>query len=179
MVINRALKKYSHSKFSLEILEYCAQSDVIAREQYYFDLLNPEYNVLQVAGSSLGFKHSEETLKKFRERKYSEETRAKLSEAHKGKPLSEKALEKLRGRKFSEETKAKMRASALCRLNHNRGQPMTVFDKETNETYAFDKMSELSKMFGVSLQYFSKNLGKGKNSFVYKGRYLIEKIKKD
>jgi group I intron endonuclease len=59
MVINRALKKYSHSKFSLEILEYCAQSDVIEREQYYFDLLNPEYNVFQVAGSSLGFKHSE------------------------------------------------------------------------------------------------------------------------
>jgi hypothetical protein len=62
-----------------------------------------------------------------------------------------------------------MRASALCRLNHNRGKSIT----------AFDKMSELSKMFGVSLQYFSKHLGKGKNSFVYKGRYLIEKIKKD
>jgi group I intron endonuclease len=179
MVINKALKKYTHSKFSLEILEYCAKSDVIVREQYYFDLLNPEYNILQVAGSSLGFKHSLESLKKFKERKHSEETRAKLSKAHKGKPLSEKALAKLIGRKRSEETKAKMRASALCRLNHNRGKSITVFDKETNETYAFDKMSELSKMFGVSLQYFSKHLGKGKNSFVYKGRYLIEKIKKD
>jgi group I intron endonuclease len=183
MVINRALKKYSHSNFSLEILEYCAKSDVIVREQYYFDLLNPEYNILQVAGSSLGFKHSLETLEKLSAlqtgRVLSEETRAKLSKAHKGKPLSEKALAKLIGRKQSEETKAKMRASALCRLNHNRGKSITVFDKETNETYAFDKMSELSKMFGVSLPYFSKHLGRGKNSFVYKGRYLIEKTKKD
>ena len=143
MVINRALKKYSHSNFSLEILEYCAKSDVIVREQYYFDLLNPEYNIFQVAGSSLGFKHSLETLEKLSAlqtgRVLSEETRAKLSKAHKGKPLSEKALAKLIGRKQSEETKAKMRASALCRLNHNRGKSITVFDKETNETYALIK----------------------------------------
>ena len=55
-----------------------------------------------------------------RERKHSEETRAKLSEAHKGKPLSEKALAKLIGRTHSETTKAKMRASALSRINHKR-----------------------------------------------------------
>ena len=67
MVINRALNKYKHSKFSLEILEYCEPSNVISREQYYIDLLNPEYNVLKIAGSSLGFKHSEETLQKMKE----------------------------------------------------------------------------------------------------------------
>lgn len=31
------------------------------REQYYFDTLKPEYNILKVAGSSLGRKVSEET----------------------------------------------------------------------------------------------------------------------
>jgi len=132
----------------------------------------------KLAGSSLGFKHSEETLKKMKERKHSEETRAKLSEARKGKPLSNKALAKLIGRTLSEKTKAKMKTSALSRINTNRGQPVKVFDKETNKIYTFSKMSELSKMFGVSIQYFSKRLGKGTNSFLYKTRYLIEKIKK-
>jgi len=40
--------------------------NLINREQYYLDLLQPEYNVLKVAGSSLGFKHREESLAKVR-----------------------------------------------------------------------------------------------------------------
>jgi group I intron endonuclease len=56
--INRALLKYGYENFDLEILEYCNKENVINREQYYLDLLNPEYNILKIAGSSLGFKHS-------------------------------------------------------------------------------------------------------------------------
>jgi len=68
MVIYKAILKYGYSNFQLEILEYCESSNVIEREQYYLDLSQPEYNVLLKAGSSLGFKHSEETLAKFRAR---------------------------------------------------------------------------------------------------------------
>jgi group I intron endonuclease len=64
MVINRALLKYGYAKFSLEILEYCEPSKCIEREQYYIDLFKPKYNILPTAGSSLGFKHSEESKKK-------------------------------------------------------------------------------------------------------------------
>jgi hypothetical protein len=35
-------------------LEYCDLENIIDREQYYIDLLKPEYNVLKDAGSSLG-----------------------------------------------------------------------------------------------------------------------------
>jgi group I intron endonuclease len=59
MSINKALLKYDYSGFQLEILEYCEPSDVILREQHYIDLLAPEYNILKIAGSSLGFKHSD------------------------------------------------------------------------------------------------------------------------
>lgn len=48
-----------YSSFSLEIFEYCDKSDLIEREQYYFDQLNPVYNILKIAGSLRGFKHSE------------------------------------------------------------------------------------------------------------------------
>ena len=58
MLINRALLKEGYSSFSLYILEYCDKNNVVKREQYYIDLLNPEYNILKIAGSSLGFKHS-------------------------------------------------------------------------------------------------------------------------
>ena len=66
MYIYRSLLKHGYSHFKLEILEYCAAEDTRRREQYYFDLLKPEYNILQTAGSSLGFKHSEEGLEKVR-----------------------------------------------------------------------------------------------------------------
>jgi len=65
LTINRALLKYGYSKFSLSILEYCDKSDLLAREQFYFDKLNPQYNILKIAGSSQKSKHSDNTkLKK-------------------------------------------------------------------------------------------------------------------
>lgn len=60
-MIYKALLKYGHSSFKLDILEYCSPNVLIEREQHYFDQLKPEYNILKVAGSSFGFKHSEVT----------------------------------------------------------------------------------------------------------------------
>jgi len=71
MTIAKALLKYGYSNFSLEILEYCNLSVTITREQHYIDLLKPQYNILPTAGSRLGYKHSEETLVKLKDRKYS------------------------------------------------------------------------------------------------------------
>jgi hypothetical protein len=59
--IHSALLKYSYNNFKLEILEYCEQNILISREQYYFDLLMPEYNICKIAGSTLGKVHSEKT----------------------------------------------------------------------------------------------------------------------
>jgi len=63
-LIARALIKYGYYNFQLEILEYCEPSNCIDREQYYIDLLKPEYNILKTAGSKLGSKHSVETKNK-------------------------------------------------------------------------------------------------------------------
>jgi group I intron endonuclease len=60
MVIYSALLKYGYSNFELAILEYCDSEDLIKKEQYYIDLLKPNYNLLTIAGSLLGFKHTEE-----------------------------------------------------------------------------------------------------------------------
>jgi group I intron endonuclease len=64
-VIVQAIFKYGLINFSLEVLEYIEQKDLsipflLEREQYYLDLLKPEYNILKIAGSSKGFKYSEE-----------------------------------------------------------------------------------------------------------------------
>ena len=82
-IICSALLKYNYSNFRLDILEYCDTAILIEREQYYLDNLKPEYNILKVAGSMLGFKHSKVTKEILREkntgRLHSETTRLKLS----------------------------------------------------------------------------------------------------
>lgn len=43
------MSKYGHENFTLEILEYCLKDKLLIRENYYFDLLKPEYNNLKHA----------------------------------------------------------------------------------------------------------------------------------
>jgi group I intron endonuclease len=71
--IYNALLLHGYSSFSLTILEYVNITNLdnietkkllLEREQYYIDMLNPDYNILKLAGSSLGYKHSEEDLLK-------------------------------------------------------------------------------------------------------------------
>jgi group I intron endonuclease len=57
-IIYSALLKYGYEDFTLDILEYCEINILIEREQYYFDLLKPEYNILKAANSRIGSKHS-------------------------------------------------------------------------------------------------------------------------
>jgi hypothetical protein len=71
------LLKYGFSGFSLEILEYCDKEVLLEREQYYLDNLRPEYNIVKTAGSTLGYKHTEESLEKMRNFVLSEEVLAR------------------------------------------------------------------------------------------------------
>lgn len=67
MVIHKALLKHGYSNFKLEIIEYCtpsAKRELVKKEQHYIKVLNPEYNVLKIAYSSLGYKHTKNTLVK-------------------------------------------------------------------------------------------------------------------
>lgn len=97
--ISRALTLHTHSAFSLSILEYIDITNlsveesrvlILEREQVYLDLVFSEdepntYNLLQSAGSSLGFKHTDGAKALIGTaqsgKTYSEETIAKMIEA--------------------------------------------------------------------------------------------------
>lgn len=73
--IDRALLKYGFSNFTLETLEYSDKHNVIERELYYMDLIKPKYNIVEIAGSTLGYKHTPESLAKMRDFVLSDEVR--------------------------------------------------------------------------------------------------------
>lgn len=59
--LQNAWNKYGEKSFHFSILENCEPEHCIAREQYYFDTLHPEYNILQTAGSCQGYRHTNAT----------------------------------------------------------------------------------------------------------------------
>lgn len=170
--IHNALLKYGFDKFKLEILEYCKQGlNPIDREQYYFSKLKPEYNILEQAGSSLGFKHRKETIEFFQnERMVSVETRQNLSLAATGRVLTDEDKKKLsetrKGIILTAETRAKISAAAVSL----RGVGVVVKNNNTEVTQEFASLTEAAKYIGVSRPAVKKYVDTGK---LIQGIYLV------
>lgn len=174
--IHLALLKYGHENFTLEIIEYCHKSEVLEREQYYLDLLKPEYNILKFAYSMLGFKHSEENIALFKQKKISLEHRKILSQTHKGKMVSEETRKKLslatsnykKNNPLSAEALANIKAKTLER----EGVAVSIINTETNEIIKFTNQTEAGQYLGVTRQAIYGAIKRGK---LVKGIYLIIK----
>ena len=69
IVITRAMKKYKLKNFSLGILEFCSPDIIICSnlEQKWIDHYKPKYNILKIAGSSSGYRHIIDTIKKLKQ----------------------------------------------------------------------------------------------------------------
>jgi group I intron endonuclease len=136
-LICKALLKYGHSAFTLEVLEYCEPGDAIAREQYYLDLFKPEYNILPTAGSSYGHLRSEETQTKISQARlgsvHFQETKDKIAAALLGNKHSEESRAKMKARVFSEMHLTNLR-SHLAELNAQKSIKIKITDIETNTT---------------------------------------------
>jgi group I intron endonuclease len=66
--LQRAYNKYKENSFIFRIICYCDIIDLINKEDYYFELIKPKYNICKKANSRLGMKHTEETKQKLREK---------------------------------------------------------------------------------------------------------------
>ena len=165
MLIYKALLKHGHSNFSLEILEYCDKNTTIEKEQYYLDLIEPEYNVLPMAGSRLGSKHKQDTLNKFKNRKITSEHKTKL-------------VKHLLSLTSSDEHKERARRQML-KINKAKGFNIEVFDIKTEETFTYFSIREAAKNLGCthsSISYVIKVFKEKGIKNTLKGRYMIKTI---
>lgn len=181
-LICRALLKHGYSKFKLDILEYSDPSVLIEREQYFIDTLNPEYNILKVAGSLFGYKHTIESSQKMSEiaKNRSEETIAKLREAALGKTYlhTEETKNKIRetmlGRKHTYETKEKLKFIQSNRINPPvKGTNVQIKDILTGESILYDSLRNAGKGLNSSHVSIKKNLDNGK---FFRDRYIITSV---
>ncbi len=59
-----SINKYGPNNFVYLVLQYCDKLEEVCLglEQHFLDFHKPQYNILKLAGSSQGFKHSPETI---------------------------------------------------------------------------------------------------------------------
>jgi group I intron endonuclease len=136
--IYSAILKYGHSNFSLDILEYCDKSILIEREQYYLDLLKPEYNILKTANSRLGHYLSEETKKA-------------ISITSTGRKHTDETIQKLRNinKTISLKTKLKLASRSL-------GVKVEITDPLLDIKHEFSTMSKAAKYLGIKRDILGK-----------------------
>jgi len=106
LLLQQAFKKYGLENFSVQILEYCDVTVLIDREQYYLNLLSPEYNISPTAGRTTGYKHTKKTIENMSltrkgvnhplyGKKHSVESLIRMKEAQLGKTTSEETRKKM------------------------------------------------------------------------------------
>lgn len=161
--IMNALLKYGYVKFGIRILEVIeiepslpkleTRNIILKKEQFFIDLVKPEYNINKIAGSSLG-------------RIFSEKVRKKMSLAKKGLPGNKK------GAIFSDETKAGFREKSGKRLAVN-------MLNETNEKLtSFKSIQIASEATGISRNRISRCARGIRTQIIDKGKiYQFEYVK--
>ena len=153
--LQSAYSKYGEDSFVYEIIEYCPESDLRSREQYWLDFTRCYdreigFNNCILSDRPLGYKHTEEAKKVMSEKKKGvkqfPETIAKRVAAIKGIKHSEETKEKIRqtklgaknpmfGVRYTEEQKLEKVTKLLSVPRWNRGKT-----KETDPI--LKKMSE-------------------------------------
>lgn len=151
------------------MLEYCSKEDLIQREQYYIDTINPEYNLCRTAGSTLGRLHSEGA-------------KAKISGAKKGSFLAED--NHFHGKTHSEEARKKMVAAKLgikltqelkdkLSLASPSRRRIAVLDLETNIETVYRSIIEASKILDLPRSSLQASIGGTKP---YRNRYVARDV---
>jgi group I intron endonuclease len=147
-----------------EILEFCDRSDAISREQYYIDLCKPEYNILKIAGSSLGYLHTEDALAKLRESRsnWTEEQKAKLIAHLKVHNSSADQIEKSRQR--------------MIEYNKSKGKVVEVLDTKTKEVSFYSTIRQAAEAIGCvhGTILLAEKAQKQGVSRLIKKRYLVK-----
>ena len=160
-----ALNKYGPDSFAFIILQYCDKDEEVCLdlEQTYLDQYKPNYNILKLAGSSKGYKHSPETI-------------ANLQKMHTGKlhprfgqDVSEeqKLLTSLALKKYYQEHDHHSKGKkGILSAQYGIGGTQIIMTSELGKIIKFPSINSARIHFRVRFTTISKNIN---NSIIIKG----------
>jgi len=118
--LQRAWNLHGNEAFLFEAIEYWELEFLVSMEQWWMNMLRPEYNICGVARSALGYKHTPEARAKIsramKGRKLTPEHRAKIAAAVTKRFECQEERDKhsmaCNGRRFTPETRDKISKAA-------------------------------------------------------------------
>lgn len=157
-IIYLSILNNGYSNFSLTILEYCDIKDTINREQFYIDLIKPTMNILQIAGNSYGYKHTEDSLEK-------------MSIIKKNTYLG--PGNNFYGKSHTPENKKLLSELAKARPKSNNAKSVILTDSNYEIIQEFDSMTALSLYLKADKANLAKHRDLGK---LFRNSYYIKSI---
>ncbi len=163
------------NSFNLHILEYSNSEDVIKCEQKWIDLIGPEYNTNPTAGSTKGYKHTQESIEKMKllatGRTHSTEVKELMSITRMGVNNS------FYNKKHTPETIEILKEIARNRKHVPvKGLEVEITDLVTKNTTVHSSIREAAKFLKsdikIILRREASQLEKGINT-PYRKRYII------
>ena len=160
-----ALNKYGLNNFVFIVLQYCDKIEEVCLglEQSYLDLYKPQYNILKLAGSSQGFKHSPETIAKLKKSHAGQlHPRFGIKASDEQKLLTSLALKKYYEKHDHHGKGIKGKLSS----QYGIGGTKIIMTNEFNETISFPSINSARLHFRIRFSTVSKNIN---NSIIIKG----------
>jgi hypothetical protein len=169
-IIQNHYNKYGKDDLQFSIIEsfeFISKEHLLQREQHYLDTTEHYFNILKIAGSILGFKHSKETCDRMSILKmgnknmlghhHSEESKQKISEKKLGKCF------------MSEEDKVNM-SKRIINNTYAAGGKGKIVSEKTKELLRQKNLGMNNPQFGKKQLESSNHLRS--QSIIY---YLLEK----
>lgn len=142
-IINMVEKLFEFEVLEIIDIDDSIKENLLMREQFWIDNLKPAYNILPVAGSNLGYHHTEET-------------KQKISNSTKGVKKSESHAKHIRegqkGRVLSEEHKAKLSQAAKHRKSQSHHSIINI------DGVVYNSIKEASEKTKVKYNTIQKRL---------------------
>jgi group I intron endonuclease len=142
---------------------------ILSREQYYINLIEPKYNILKIAGSSLGYKHTEESFSKFSGenhhlfgKKHSPSTIVKLSGENNHMFGKRGELHPMYGKSPTIETRTLSRVA--------QGTAIYVFSLDGTLINSFSSAREAGLFYNCSHTTIVRYL---KNNKLFQGKWIL------
>lgn len=142
--LQNSWNKHREDRFEFEVLEYWEPEFLISFEQWWMNVLKPEYNISSTAGSPLGYRHTEEAKTK--------QSKAQMGHAYN------------LGHKHTDEARANM-SKAQSSRKYNPNSKLTAKQvRQIRKSYATGQHTQkaLGNMFGVAPGHISNIINRKK-----------------
>lgn len=153
--LRKAIIKYGTHNFTFNIIVFDFYKNILDLENFYINKYKPEYNILQNAFNSLGYKHTEDTINKIK-LNYSKERKERIGNLNKTLSKETKIL-------ISQSTKLRHNSKLinLEEFKKSRSKSTSVYDLNNNFIKKYNSAKNIIKDYVIDYRTIRRHIKNG------------------